>query len=1093
MAELMQTDKGKFLYRALMVLCWLAMIIFACHASTHMVGAGDTWVAMACGRHFLNHGVDTVEPFSANSHKAGPTEEEIETWPGWAQWITKKVGLKTVRYWHPTGWVNQNWLTHVIFYWLTHESPFADADTLSFNTLVYWKFAIYIITVICVYYMGRILGAHPPLAAAFACFAMFIGRSFFDIRPAGFSNLLVAVFMLILILTTYRNILYIWLIVPVIVFWCNVHGGYLYAFIMLVPFVALNLVTSISKKRFVSIGLKGVYHTVAAGFVAFIAMLIFNPFHLTNLTHTFEVSVSEHAEGWRTVNEWHPAFEWTNPVGTSFPFLVLYILSMGMLAFWLFSRFLKPKFLRAPRNELEAQRRRFTKLSKIFIWAAAIFICWVTFISFSFLNWTLPGPDGRIGTDDDILDIASLFICAVFVVILLLSIYKSTHFIYLFVPLTLLAMWSAHAKLGYAGRYFYPFVLLPAYVVTHILFSLLSKTIKIKPENIIFPAITAVVALLLMVAIFNPFKFGSLFVVDSKSYQPDLDNGIISAKLRQTFEKNKLPLSEKAAVSVEKPGSKWLITDEAKKYSVRKEAQRLNIYKFGSPVWRMGKIFHLRRIWKPPYEGRYPLGYIHLFSVLYFLNVASVIIWLAFPYLRTVLRRPPTRLDKESEADVYQLPKIDLALITIAALTIYMAVRSRRFIPIAAIATCPVLAVFIDQIVRTISAACSFHGLLSFNASQNQTSRKQNRLVIPPMPYILQAFFTLIALALVVGLGMAWTLKFKRVYLNPWPTDPVLSSAFMRMTASDAKPFWALKFINDNKLEGKMFNYWTEGGFIGYGQDPDPKTGKTRLQLFMDGRAQAAYMYRVYTRWSDIMFGGPHVQSIKFRKAAFTPDDYRKVGRWLDEQLTKYKVWVVLMPANQFDTPFVRSLSSHPDWRTIFYNNKQKVFVDIKTPQARKLFGGIFNGETVYPDEFSRNLIMAQESFAKRQGEKGLAYALKAFELNRSQAPIHKIVYDARRYRELIPRINKFCKDYVDEFDKNKYDWVKKDGYHHRIVAVLIATDYLQKLAGRQAKLAKQQGNIELAEQHTKLAQEFAAKHREYRKERNELIKTKRW
>jgi len=970
MAELMQTDKGKFLYRALMVLCWLAMIIFACHASTHMVGAGDTWVAMACGRHFLNHGVDTVEPFSANSHKAGPTEEEIETWPGWAQWITKKVGLKTVRYWHPTGWVNQNWLTHVIFYWLTHESPFADADTLSFNTLVYWKFAIYIITVICVYYMGRILGAHPPLAAAFACFAMFIGRSFFDIRPAGFSNLLVAVFMLILILTTYRNILYIWLIVPVIVFWCNVHGGYLYAFIMLVPFVALNLVTSISKKRFVSIGLKGVYHTVAAGFVAFIAMLIFNPFHLTNLTHTFEVSVSEHAEGWRTVNEWHPAFEWTNPVGTSFPFLVLYILSMGMLAFWLFSRFLKPKFLRAPRNELEAQRRRFTKLSKIFIWAAAIFICWVTFISFSFLNWTLPGPDGRIGTDDDILDIASLFICAVFVVILLLSIYKSTHFIYLFVPLTLLAMWSAHAKLGYAGRYFYPFVLLPAYVVTHILFSLLSKTIKIKPENIIFPAITAVVALLLMVAIFNPFKFGSLFVVDSKSYQP---------------------------------------------------------------------------------------------------------------------------VDKESEADVYQLPKIDLALITIAALTIYMAVRSRRFIPIAAIATCPVLAVFIDQIVRTISAACSFHGLLSFNASQNQTSRKQNRLVIPPMPYILQAFFTLIALALVVGLGMAWTLKFKRVYLNPWPTDPVLSSAFMRMTASDAKPFWALKFINDNKLEGKMFNYWTEGGFIGYGQDPDPKTGKTRLQLFMDGRAQAAYMYRVYTRWSDIMFGGPHVQSIKFRKAAFTPDDYRKVGRWLDEQLTKYKVWVVLMPANQFDTPFVRSLSSHPDWRTIFYNNKQKVFVDIKTPQARKLFGGIFNGETVYPDEFSRNLIMAQESFAKRQGEKGLAYALKAFELNRSQAPIHKIVYDARRYRELIPRINKFCKDYVDEFDKNKYDWVKKDGYHHRIVAVLIATDYLQKLAGRQAKLAKQQGNIELAEQHTKLAQEFAAKHREYRKERNELIKTKRW
>jgi hypothetical protein len=137
-----------------MVLAWLAMLIFAFHASTHMVGAGDTWVAMACGRHFINHGVDTVEPFSANSHKSGPTADEIRTWPDWAKWIAGKVSPETLKYWHPTGWVNQNWLTHVIFYWLTHESPFADSDDFppSFNQLVYWKIAIYIIAVICVYF-----------------------------------------------------------------------------------------------------------------------------------------------------------------------------------------------------------------------------------------------------------------------------------------------------------------------------------------------------------------------------------------------------------------------------------------------------------------------------------------------------------------------------------------------------------------------------------------------------------------------------------------------------------------------------------------------------------------------------------------------------------------------------------------------------------------------------------------------------------------------------------------------------------------------------------------------------------------------------
>ncbi|MHC4144016.1 MAG: hypothetical protein ACYSUD_04460 [Planctomycetota bacterium] len=228
-----------------MIIGWLAMLVFTVHACTHMVAAGDTWVAMACGRHFVNHGVDTVEPFSANSHKAGPTEAEIGTWPDWAQWIADKAGIERVKYWHPTGWVNQNWLTHVIFYSLVPKSSYADGVSFSSNALVYWKFAIYIITVICVYYTGRLLGANPALCAIFSCFAMFTGRSFLDVRPAGFSNMLVAVFLLILVLATYRNILYIWLIVPVTVFWCNVHGGYIYVFIVLTAFVGLNLPTGL--------------------------------------------------------------------------------------------------------------------------------------------------------------------------------------------------------------------------------------------------------------------------------------------------------------------------------------------------------------------------------------------------------------------------------------------------------------------------------------------------------------------------------------------------------------------------------------------------------------------------------------------------------------------------------------------------------------------------------------------------------------------------------------------------------------------------------------------------------------------------------
>ncbi len=979
MAEAIDREKHVALSGWPMVLAWLAMLIFAFHASTHMVGAGDTWVAMACGRHFINHGVNTVEPFSANSHRAGPTEQEIKKWPNWAQWITEAVGLETVKYWHPTGWVNQNWLTHAIFYWLTHLSPFADAETYSFNTLVYWKFVIYIITIVCVYYTGRLLGVNPALSAVFACFALFVGRSFLDIRPAGFSNLLVAVFLLVLVLATYRNILYIWLIIPVTVFWCNVHGGYIYVFIMLVPFVALNFLTSFSKKRFASIGLKGVWHTIAAGFVAFLATIIFNPFHLTNLTHTFIISFSEHAKMWRTVNEWHPAFAWRNPVGTGFSFLVLFILSIGLTFLWFFSRFLIPKLLKAPKNELDRQTSLFRVLSRIFGCAAAVLICWVTFISFSFVQ-----PNA-----------ADFFICAVFVGILLLSIYKSVHFIYFSLLLVLVALWSGDADAGYTGRYIYPFCLLPAYVILHILASMFSKTIKIRPRNIIFVTATAITALLLMMVLFNPFKF-------------DMS------------------------------------------------------------AWDVRQLFALKRPWRPKYEANLSLRYTHLFTVLYIINISSVTIFLMMQPLRKLFGQLENRMEEESQADSYQLPKIDLALMAVAGLTIYMAYRSRRFIPIAAIAACPVIAMFIDQMTRTISAARNFH--------------TRNSLAVSPIPYNLQVFFSLAAVAAVVFFGTWWGLKFKRVYLDEWPADPKLNSVFIRMTASHAKPFYAGKFIKDNRLEGKMLNYWTEGGFIAWAQEPDPDTGRTPLQLYMDGRAQAAYEPKVYQDWSNIMAGGPAVQIAKIRRQKL---DYAKIGQWLGDQLKKRDVWVALMPLSDpkvYNGPFVKGIERNGDWQLAFFNNKQKLFVDRTTPQGKELLEGIFNGKTRYPDDFSRNLIIAHNMLFFGVGEdtkkRGLDFAIKAFESNPSQAPMREIIF-ASKFAELRPRINAFCKNYFDDFAKNKELYAKQDGYLHRIWAVLIATDYLQKVARM--------------EKNAELVQFYEAKKQQFNEEQKPLRRTKRW
>ncbi|MHC4642241.1 MAG: hypothetical protein ACYS32_11395, partial [Planctomycetota bacterium] len=61
-------------------------------------------------------------------------------------------------------------------------------------------------------------------------------------------------------------------------------------------------------------------------------------------------------------------------------------------------------------------------------------------------------------------------------------------------------------------------------------------------------------------------------------FQSNLDKGIIAEELLQKFEENKTPLSQRATVSVEQAGIKWLITNRSKKYSIRKERGRLNIY-----------------------------------------------------------------------------------------------------------------------------------------------------------------------------------------------------------------------------------------------------------------------------------------------------------------------------------------------------------------------------------------------------------------------------------------------------------------------------------------------------------------------------------
>ncbi len=757
-----------------MLLCWLAMLLVACYACTHIAPSDDVWVALACGRHHITHGVSTVEPFGVTSYKAVLTDADIVKWPGPIRWIANKVGTGTVNRWCPSGWINQNWLAHVLFYWLTYSSPFADAEHPSFNSLVYWKFAVYLIAIICVFYTSVILGVNPVVAAAFSCFAMFVSRSFLDIRPADFTNMLLAIFLLILALTTYRSSLYIWLIVPLMIFWANVHGGYIYGFIILAAFVLTNLFTSFFKKYFTTIGLRGVCHSITAGSIALLAVVLFNPFHLTNLTHVWVVGFGKDAQKWRSIYEWGPAFEQGNPIGDSGPFLILCIIAL-----------------------------------------------------LTFLAW-------------------------------------------------------------------------------------------------------AVVA---------------------------ISNSLIRNRL----------------------------CDENAKNS-------------------------------------------HILN----------------PF------------------------RVDLPMIIIAAMTIYMALVSRRFIPMASIVACPIIAMLISRMIVPIMAI----------ADLNKDSHQFFVISLLRQQLLL---LTAVVTAIVFVFGAWCVSKFNQVYLKPWPYDDKINSIFMRMTSANDRPFEACDFIRKNKLTGKMFNDWIDGGFIAWQQEPDPNTGCIPLQLFIDGRAQAAYDRRDFDAWSEIIAGGPIGKSAKLEKRELNNTDYIGIGEWAGKMLREHDIWLVLMPLRQFDSAFVKGLESNPNWPVVFISDKQMIFVNINTSHGKELFDGIFDNKTLYPDYSYKNMILAYYIFLSGGMEKhnvkdGLDLAIDAF-YSKSYLPALTMILSAdKNFPDLKPYLNNFYENYLNDYLKKRNLYVKQSGYYNRAVAAFW-------IAGKLQETAEKQYNYKFYDDIKK----------ESTKELNQLVKTLSW
>ncbi|MBL7215733.1 MAG: hypothetical protein ISS71_08665, partial [Phycisphaerae bacterium] len=441
--------------------------------------------------------------------------------------------------------------------------------------------------------------------------------------------------------------------------------------------------------------------------------------------------------------------------------------------------------------------------------------------------------------------------------------------------------------------------------------------------------------------------------------------------------------------------------------------------------------------WKPAFDFMdpttttpNPVGEEEWFGVMCVLTLASFIIWLVAYFLKSRLNSGKKGLKASATPesdDIYSWPKINLALIVISFLTIYMAIRSRRFIAIAGSAACPILAVLIVQAWEMISAKIRF----------SQTGRLTTWSIPAIGRYIVYGTVTLA----VFGFSVFWGLKYKRVYLNPWPPDPTYNSVFMRMTASHLKPIEVCQFIKMNKLSGRVFNYWTEGGAVALGQEPDPETGEIPLKLFMDGRAQAAYNHDKFRHWQTIFFGGPVAQQVKLQGKKLTQANFREIAQWLEEELEKRDVWVVLMPVSQENETFMKALKTSESWKTAYLDDIQHMLVNIKTSQGEMLITQILQGQAIFPSDYSKDLttfsVITENTVTDRYSDL-YRLAKEAFDLEPSQTAAVMLIQ-----LRGSPAVHNDIVHYLNDFAEKKDTYKNEAGYLQRLGTSIVCARFL--------------------------------------------------
>ncbi len=362
---------------------------------------------------------------------------------------------------------------------------------------------------------------------------------------------------------------------------------------------------------------------------------------------------------------------------------------------------------------------------------------------------------------------------------------------------------------------------------------------------------------------------------------------------------------------------------------------------------------------------------------------------------------------------VRTLPDLGDAAVVLFALA--MAFASRRFVPLASVIAAAPLAQWLGEALtrwrqRTPAAAVAAHW------------RRVAALV-----------------GVAVAAAGAWLgACCVRTYTGPWPVDFTRTSVFDRLTYAHLRPAGVCRFLAANRIAGRTWNFWEEGGYLAWDQTPNTATGRPPVLVFIDGRAQGAYPADVLRSYYLLRAGGPAGEEANARRREMNRAELERARAWVRRQLAASGVWLADIPYAQEDLPISFLLLNTESWRVVYADEEHTLLADTETPDGRALSLGIDSGTTRFPDDFPAALTRLRRAGGTPGGAdlgRVVALARSAVALHPSARAVRLVAASAAAAPDRAAVVA-FYREVVAEFFANRERHRNENGYAKRLLAV---------------------------------------------------------